>query len=185
MTQYVAFLRAVNVAGHARVSMSGVRDAFVAAGCKGVRTFIQSGNVVFEAPERSAAAVLERVRTRLRKLLGEEPGLLVRTVPEIEAALRAAPFKQLETDARIKLYVAFIFEKPSAKPRFPLVSAKEALEAVGMKNLDVFIVSRRKRNGFYGFPNNFIEQELGVRATSRNRSTLSRILAFLKGETGA
>lgn len=47
-----------------------------------------------------------------------------------------------------------------------------------MKNLEVFIVSRRKKNGFYGFPNNFIEKELGVSATSRNWSTVTKIVAF-------
>jgi hypothetical protein len=41
---------------------------------------------------------------------------------------------------------------------------------------DVFIVSRRKPNGMYGFPNNFIEQGLGVSATSRNWTTITRIV---------
>ncbi len=43
MKRYVAFIRAINVAGHASVRMSDLRDAFTAAGCKGVRTYIQSG----------------------------------------------------------------------------------------------------------------------------------------------
>jgi len=49
-----------------------------------------------------------------------------------------------------------------------------------MKNLDVFTVSRRKKDGFYGFPNNFIEQELGVVATSRNWSTVTRIAELVR-----
>ena len=48
MSHYVAFMRAINVAGHASVRMSDVRDAFAAAGCRKVRTYIQSGNVIFE-----------------------------------------------------------------------------------------------------------------------------------------
>ena len=51
-----------------------------------------------------------------------------------------------------------------------------------MKNLEVFIVSRRKKNGFFGFPNNFIEKELGVSATSRNWSTLTKIVEFVRKE---
>jgi hypothetical protein len=49
-----------------------------------------------------------------------------------------------------------------------------------MKELEVFIVSRRKKNGFYGFPNNFIEKELGVSATTRNWSTLTRIVELAR-----
>lgn len=51
-----------------------------------------------------------------------------------------------------------------------------------MSNREVFIVSRRKKNGFYGFPNNFIEKELRVPATTRNWSTLTKIVEFLGKE---
>lgn len=182
MNKYIAFMRAINVAGHASVRMSDLRDAFTAAGCKGVRTYIQSGNVIFESPEENITAVFERVRVRLRDLLGAEPGVLLRTVREVEGILRGAPFKSFETEPGIKLYVTFLSGKPRSKPRFPLLSSKEALEAIAMKNREVFIVSRRKKNGFYGFPNNFIEKELGVSATSRNWSTVTKIVEFLRKE---
>jgi uncharacterized protein (DUF1697 family) len=180
MTNYIAFMRAINVAGHAIVKMTDLRDAFAAAGCKNVRTYIQSGNVIFESPEEDSAAIFQRIRDELRGLLGAEPGILFRTVREIEGIIRAAPFKSLESDPAIKLYVAFLSGKPTSKPRFPLLSDKEALEAVAMKNREVFIVSRRKKNGFYGFPNNFIEKELGVSATSRNWSTVTKIVQFVR-----
>jgi len=182
MKKYVAFMRPINVAGHASVRMSDLRDAFAAAGCKGVRTYIQSGNVIFESPEGSTAAVFQRVRVKLRDLLGNEPGVLFRTLGEVEAIVRGAPFKGFEAEPGIKLYVAFLSRKPRSKPRFPLHSSKEALEAVAMKNLNVFIVSRRKKSGFYGFPNNFIEKELGISATSRNWSTLTKIVEFVRWE---
>ncbi len=62
MHHYVAFMRAINVAGHASVRMSDVRDAFAAAGCRKVRTYLQSGNVIFESPPREAAAILRKVQ---------------------------------------------------------------------------------------------------------------------------
>jgi uncharacterized protein (DUF1697 family) len=175
MKQYIAFLRAINVAGHANVRMSDLKDAFAAAGCTGVRTYIQSGNVIFETPEENTAAVFQRVQLKLRDLLGDKPGLFFRKVRQVERIVRGAPFKRFEVEPGIKLYVAFLSRKPRSKPRFPLLSRKEALEAVAIKNLEVFIVSRRKKNGFYGFPNNFIEKELGVSATSRNWSTVTRV----------
>lgn len=180
MSQYIAFLRAINVGGHASVKMSDLKDAFAAAGCAGVRTYIQSGNVIFEAPEENTAAVFERVRLKLRDLLGDEPGLLLRTVRQVEEIVRGAPFKRFQAEPGIKLYVVFLSRKPRSKPRFPLLSPKEALEAVAISNLEVFIVSRRKKSGFYGFPNNFIEKELGVSATTRNWSTVTKIVEFVR-----
>lgn len=105
-----------------------------------------------------------------------------RTVREVERIVGSAPFKAFEAESGIKLYVAFLSQKPRSNPRFPLLSPKEALEAVAMKNLEVFIVSRRKKNGFYGFPNNFIENELEVSATTRNWSTVTRIVELVRQE---
>jgi uncharacterized protein (DUF1697 family) len=184
MTQYVAFLRAINVAGHAVIKMTDLREAFVAAGCQKVRTYIQSGNVLFESVEE-AGVIGERIRAKLRRLVGQEVGLLLRTVGELEKIVRGAPLRGFEDEAGVKRYVVFLAQKPAGKPRFPLVSSQEALEAVGMKDREVFVVSRRKKNGFYGFPNNFIEKELGVQATSRNWSTVSRIVEFGRGESEA
>ena len=175
MGKYVAFLRAINVAGHARVKMTDLKAAFASAGCRDVRTYIQSGNVLFEAPEEDRAAVFGRVGLELRELVGGEPNVLFRTQRKIERLVRRTPFKDFEGDSEVKLYVSFLAQKPKSKPSLPLLSQKEALEVIGVHSVEVFIVSRHKKNGFYGFPNNFIESELGVLATSRNWSTLTKI----------
>jgi len=178
VSTYIAFLRAVNVAGHASVRMSDVRDAFAAAGCRNVRTYIQSGNVIFESAERSPGAILQRVRTKLRDVMGDAPEIILRTAGELQELIRRAPFKGAEAETGIKLYVAFLSQRPRSRPDFPLVSDKEALEVVGMSGRDVFVVSRRKANGLFGFPNLFIEQEFGGTATSRNWSTVTRIVSM-------
>jgi len=178
MKKYVAFLRAINVAGHAIVRMSDLKDAFAAAGCRDVKTYIQSGNVVFDALPESTTEVFEAIRVELRELLGLEPGIMFRTARELDRIVAGAPFQDFEAEKEIKRYVTLLSRKPRSKPTFPLRSTKEALEALAMKNLEVFVVSRRKENGFFGFPNEFIEKELGVPATTRNMTTLAKIVDF-------
>lgn len=180
--KYIAFMRAVNVAGHARVEMNDVREAFVAARCGKVKTFIQSGNVMFESSPRDVAAILRRVRARLRLALGEEPVILLRTAAEIANIVRSAPFGDVEREPGVKRYVTFLSERPRSHPRFPLASSKEALEAIAMGTREVFVVSRRKPNGFFGIPNTFVEGALGVAATSRNWSTIARIVELLEAD---
>jgi len=179
MKQYVAFLRAINVAGHATVKMAALQDAFAAAGCLDVKTFIQSGNVLFSAPEEDRQAILQAILAKLRELLGREAGVMFRTVRELERIVEAAPFQAFEAEPEIKRYVTFLSQRPRKKPIFLWVSAKEALEAIAMNPLEVFVVSRRKANGFYGFPNEFMEKELGVSATSRNWTTVTKIVGFV------
>ena len=98
MSQYIAFLRAINVGGHAIVKMNDLRDAFTAAGCEGARTYIQSGNVVFASSE-TRTALRERLRGQLRELLGHEPGILLRTVREMETLVRSEPFAGVEASS--------------------------------------------------------------------------------------
>lgn len=183
MHHYVAFMRAINVAGHARVRMSDVRDAFAAAGCRKVRTYIQSGNVIFESPAREAAAILRKVQRTLRHALDEEPDIVWRTLREIEELVGTAPFKDVEAGSGVKLYVAFLSQGPRNKPKFPFASLKEGLEAIAMRGQEVFVVSRPKKNGFFGFPNSFIEKEFGISATTRNWSTVTRIAELAQTET--
>jgi len=182
MNTYVAFLRAINVAGHAILKMDALKESFAAAGCGSVRTYIQSGNVIFECSEKQATAVFRKIQARLRVLVGGKPTILYRTIEELDRLVKANPFKALGSAPNTKRYVTFLSGPPEKKPRFPVVSAKEALEAVAMKNLDVFIVSGRKKNGFYGFPNNFIEKELGVSGTTRNWSTVIKIVELARKE---
>ena len=100
MTTYVSFLRAINVGGHGVVRMTDVRDAFVAAGCRNVRTYIQTGNVVFDAPVKTIDSLLEKIRRRMKRLLGHEPGVAVRTLAELEALLKSSPFRKMKTIRR-------------------------------------------------------------------------------------
>ena len=161
--------------------MSDLKSAFDGAGCRSSKTYIQSGNVIFEAATKDHPVMLKRVSKSLRELMGTEPGLFVRSAGQIEALVRMAPFRAFASETDAKFYVAFLAGKPRTSPRLPLMYPKEGLELVRVTDLEAFIVSRRKKNGFYGFPNSFIEEELGVAATSRNWTTVSR-LAGLVGD---
>lgn len=83
MTGYVAFLRAINVAGHATVKMRAVHDAFAAAGCRNVSTYIQSGNILFESAARDLDGLRRRIAGTLGPLLRKKPDLILRTMEEL------------------------------------------------------------------------------------------------------
>jgi uncharacterized protein (DUF1697 family) len=180
VNKYVAFLRAVNVGGRAVVTMDDLRATFERAGGRGVKTLIQSGNVLFEASARDVAGVVRSAANRLKRTSGNEPEIIVRNVAQIEAIIDEAPFSDFRSTPDIKLYVAFLSRQSSIKPVLPLISFKEALEVIQISDCDAFIVSRPKGGGLFGFPNNFIEKQLGVSATTRNWSTVTRIAALAR-----
>lgn len=177
---YIAFLRAINVAGHTIVKMQDLKAKFVEAGCGNVRTFIQSGNVVFDCPAEQAGTLCTKVSNTVRDLCGASGSVMFRALEDVERIVDAKPFGPLTAERALKLYVAFLAGRPVLRPHLPIVSAKEELEAIAITDSEAFIISRRKPNGFYGFPNNFIEKELGVAATSRNWSTVTKLVRMAR-----
>jgi len=175
-TTYVAFLRALNVAGHSKLKMDVLRQAFVAAGGRNVATYIQTGNVIFDVSASSSDRVFQRMRRTLGKLISSEPTIIFREANDLNRVVKSTPFQGFEENPALKLYVAFLSESPRLKPELPLVSETEKLEILAVRKRTAFIVSRKKKSGMYGFPNKFIEKELGVIATSRNLSTLTRVV---------
>ena len=77
--RYVALLRGVNVGGKNKLPMADLRDAFTAAGCTGVRTYIQSGNVAFEAAPTLAGRVPELVTRAISRRFGISTAVVVRS----------------------------------------------------------------------------------------------------------
>ncbi len=90
MTRYVAFLRAINVAGHARVEMSRLCEAFARAGCRKrpVRTF-KAANVIFETDEEDCAELFQKIRTKVCGLTGEQSSVIFRSARQIHALVKA------------------------------------------------------------------------------------------------
>ena len=176
---HVAFLRAINVGGRAVVKMTALKKAFERAGCKNVRTFIASGNVLFDAPAKLPTTLRTGISRELVKLFGKPPGVCYRTLAEIDALIAANPFGPQASDKALKLYVAFMDRVPAQLPVLPIHVEKEHVEITAIRAADMLIVSRRKPNGMYGFPNACVE-ELGVVATSRNWNTVTRVAAFAR-----
>ncbi|HXV13589.1 MAG TPA: DUF1697 domain-containing protein, partial [Candidatus Krumholzibacteria bacterium] len=112
MPRYVAFLRAINVGGHV-VKMDALRRLFEALDFERVETVIASGNVIFDAPSKSAAALEKKIEGHLHKKLGYEVATFLRTPAQMVGIAEYTPFKRAELDAEGNvLYVGFLGEAP-------------------------------------------------------------------------
>ena len=178
MPRYVALLRAVNVAGHARLSAAELQRFFKAAGARDVSSFGHAGNVLFSAA-RAPSAIVARVRGAIERRHGERPLIVLRSAAELHELAAAEPFASCGAAASDKLYVVFLARKARKPPTLPIESAAERLTAFACRGRDVLLVSGRKPNGFYGFPNVFVETAFGVAATTRNWSTVARLEKLL------
>jgi uncharacterized protein (DUF1697 family) len=177
--RYVALLRALNVGGKAVVRMADVRAAFEGAGCRDVSTLGAAGNVLFTPGSKSVVAQQKKVLAAMQSLMGARTDVCFRELDYLVDLVAADPFGDLVSDDSLKLYVTFMDRQPSPKPKLPVLIPKEGIEITGLRGTEMFVVSRPKANGMYGFPNLFVEK-LGVVSTTRNWNTVAKLAALVR-----
>ena len=102
MSKYVAFLRGINVGGHKLIKMAELARLFTSFGLKNVRTYIASGNVLFETAE-GADTVGGRIEEGLKRALGYGVKVMLRTISEIEDIINLDPFCTVEASENVRL----------------------------------------------------------------------------------
>lgn len=107
----VALLRGINVGGKNKLPMADLAAVFVAAGCRNVRTYIQSGNVVFDAPPKLAAALPGVITAAIQRQFGFESPVIIRTAAEMRAVAAANPLLRPGVDTKM-LHVVFLADAP-------------------------------------------------------------------------
>jgi uncharacterized protein (DUF1697 family) len=144
-----------------------------------VETYIQSGNVVFRAPAGKAKIYESKISQSILQTLGLSVATIIRTFEELEKIIAENPFEKI-TEPNVKFYTFFLASKPARTHELPIISEKTGIELFSIIECDAFVISRQVK-GIYGFPNNFIEKELGVSATARNMNTVCSIIEKYAG----
>src|SRR5512147_2471739 len=111
---YVALLRGINVGGKNKLPMKKLAEIFAKAGCGEVKTYIQSGNVVFTAPASLCDGLEEKVSKQIEKGFGHKPPVVLRSLQQMIDVVRNNPFLQPGVDEK-SLCVMFLGKKPTAQ----------------------------------------------------------------------
>lgn len=178
--RYVAFLRGINVGGHAIIKMEELREVLSLPGIKDVRTYIQSGNVIFDSAEEDETKLMKKLEKKLAEVIGKEIKVLLRSIDELQQLADSAPFKKAKEDKDTKLYVSFLPAVPLQLPKLPYTDTKQNFDVLPVQSREVCYVTRRMPNGSFGNPLVYIEKEFGKVSTSRNWNTIIKILAAYK-----
>jgi uncharacterized protein (DUF1697 family) len=164
---YAALLRAVNLGARNRVAMADLRALVEGLGGKDVRTYMQSGNVVFR--HRSGVAGLVTALEQAIELeFGLEITVVVRSAAQLASVVQARPFDPTG------LYVSFLASAPKRAAVRELVEADHGPDRIAAKGKEVYL----HLPGGYGqsrLNNAFLERRLGVRATLRNWRTVTAV----------
>jgi len=177
---YVALLRGINLLGHRRISMPALEAIFTSSGAKNVRSYIQSGNIVFSAPAGSLKKIAAHVLQEVNGSHGFQCIFTARSSAEMAAILAANPFLS-RTEDGAKLHVAFLADTP-APDRIAIVDGSFRERSPGD---DLKIIGREVYlhlpNGMAGskLRNDYLDSRLKTMSTTRNWNTVKKLAEMM------
>ncbi len=172
----VAFLRGINVGGKNKVKMETLREICAALGFENVKTYINSGNIIFETAETGDKKIAEKIESAIEKEFGLQIKTIVRSIAEIERITKNNPFDgQFENDK--DLHVFFLDEEMPAEKRELLLANNNEREQFAVIGREIFCLLRISvLDSLIG--KDYIAKKLKVSSTARNWRTVNKILEF-------
>jgi uncharacterized protein (DUF1697 family) len=172
--KYVTFLRGINVGGKNMIKMELLREMFSSLGFKNVKSYINSGNLIFETVETDDNVLSAKIAATITSTFSFKINVMTRTIAEIEHLVENNPFAgQFENDK--DLHVFFLDEDLSEEKRELLIAQANENEMFAFNPRTIFCLLRISiLDSIVG--KGFIDKKLKVSATARNWRTVNKIL---------
>jgi uncharacterized protein (DUF1697 family) len=177
MPIYISMLRGINVGGHKRIKMDRLRASFEALGFEQVKTYIQSGNVVFKAGKASTSGLSAKIEERILGDFGFSVSIISRTRDEMGKAIADNPFLKERGIDLEKLHVTFLSAAPEAaalKKLADLTVAPDRFQCFG-KEIYFHLPNGVSASVLMKSP---VDQVLAVVPTTRNWKTVNQLYAM-------
>ncbi len=179
---YLALLRGINLAGKNRVPMKELRAIFEDLGHQNVRTYLQSGNVVFESGSPAPNELTGGIEDAMFESFGLKIPIIIRTQRELRRVAIGNPFPT-EGGTPSALHVVFLVGRASSKAAKALDPDRSPGDEFRVKGSEIYLqlsngVARSKLSIDY------FEKALGARATMRNWNTVTNLVRLMASEAG-
>ena len=177
MKTYIALFRGINIGGHNLLPMKDLVLILQRLGLLKIRTYIQSGNVLFQCEDRIASQLACRISAEIKKTKGFAPQMLLLEPKALRKTITCNPFPEAESEPKT-LHVLFLMSAPKAPDLKKLEQIKAASERFKLKGRLFYLhapdgVGRSKLAAS-------AERLLGVPVTGRNWKTVQKIMALAK-----
>ena len=175
MSTWIALFRGINVGGKNILPMAELRLDFESLGCENVRTYIQSGNVVFESTARNASSLAKKIGQKIEDQRGFRPQILILASSDLKKAIAGTPFPKAVTEPN-RLHFFFLAKPATAPKTEALENAKTSTESYQLTDR-VFYLHAPDGIGQSKLAAS-AEKYLGVTTTARNFRTVEKLLAM-------
>lgn len=168
MTTFIALLRGINIGGHKRIKMSDLKRMLENMGLANVQTYIQSGNVIFQAAG-DAEVLRQRIEQEIELAFGFTVPVILRTAAELNRLIENCPYPEMPG-----LNVAFLSGQPSPEAVQELLSCNSGNDDFHIVDKDIYVLYKEDMRKTL-LTTNFFEKKLKVYMTMRNWNTVSKL----------
>jgi len=179
MPVIICMLRAVNVGGRNMIKMDALKSLCVSLKLKDPQTYVQSGNIVFSTTEKDPAKLSNRIQDAIEKAHGFRPGVMLRTVAELQKVVERNPFASRSGIEPGRLVVNFLSGDPGKEAREKALDIKIGPEEMHLVGREAYIYFPTGQ-GRSKFPWAAIERALGTSSTGRNWNSVTKLLEMAK-----
>ena len=172
MPAYVAMLRGVNVGGNP-LKMAWLREACEAIGLREVRTYLQSGNIIFSSPQ-GAAKLAALLKDRIDRQTRLPVPVIIRSAKDMTEVVAGNPFLKRNGIDASKLHVTFLGDAPRQPDTARLDKLAGARDEYRLARREIFLHCPINY-GATKLSNAAIEKALGISATTRNWNTVTTL----------
>ena len=177
MKTYIALLRGINVGGKNALPMKELVAMLESIGAQNIKTYVQSGNAVFQIEETRAPTLSSTISSTIKKRRGFEPRVLLLELEQLQKVVESNPFPEAETEPK-SLHLHFLASVPNNPDFDALESIKTDRERFLLED-GVFYLHAPDGIGRSKLAAN-AERLLGVSITGRNWRTVCKVLSMAK-----
>ena len=175
MTTYISILRGINVSGHRIIKMDVLREMFEQLKFKNVKSYIQSGNIIFKFKNTEPNKLSAKISDSINETFGFDVPVIVLELKDVERIIKSNPFsKETEIDPA-HLHVTFLSDIPDNNHVKKLSEIDFKKDKYYHKDNAVYLYCPDKYSNSK-LTNGFIENKLKVTATTRNWKTVNELL---------
>ena len=175
MTTYISILRGINVSGQKLIKMDALKKMYENLNFENIQTYVQSGNVIFSSKEKEQKELEKIISLKIATEFGFEVPVIVLNEKTLETIIKNNPFTKDNLKDSSFLHVTFLAENPIPFNKESIIEKKQPNEEIDFTQNAVYLYCP---NG-YGktkLNNNFLENKLKVKATTRNWRTTNELL---------
>ena len=177
MTTYISLLRGINVSGQKKIKMAALKVVYESLKFEHVKTYIQSGNVVFQS-SNDKVTIKNNIETAIKEHFDFDVPVLILTHEQLENTAKSLPFPAIDIEEEGSKIIVFFLSESVSNDQEKTFGAYLTNSEQLVLDQNVIYLYCPEGSGKSKLTNKLVETKLGLTSTARNIKTVNKLLSL-------